>query len=177
MMVLFGLALLTSGWAASARCDDTDEIPGRPGEQVSPRPGPHADPLDQWLDEVKAQRRAWEERRRAAKEAVNARRRWTDPWGVAQHEAREKESQRRHDAMLEQIERDRDAFRNQVPWQTPETWEAGPPPPSSQPTPHGSQPEAGGSEQAARGATAQSPTAPPAYPPSGWDNRWYYRGY
>ena len=59
-----------------------------------------------WLDEVRAQRRAREERRRAAKEAMDARRRWIDPWGAAQQEAREQEVQRRRGAFLEQIERE-----------------------------------------------------------------------
>ena len=126
----------------------------------------YPDPLPQWLDEVKAQRQAWEERRRAAKEAVHARRRQNDPWGAAQHEAREQESQRRRDAIVEQFERDRDAFH--TPWPGPR--DQSPPPPQPQPGAVAPQPTAPDS-------AALNPADPSSYPPSGWDNRWYYRGY
>jgi hypothetical protein len=130
-------------------------------------------PMNQWLDEVRAQRQAWEERRQAAKEALDARRRWIDPWGAAQKEARDKETQRRRDAFREQIERDRELFRNRSPWAAQSgPWQEAPP----------------GTENLApdAGAPAESPIAPPPeedvpgspYPPlPGWDNRWYYRGY
>lgn len=124
----------------------------------------YSDPLPQWLDEVKAQRQAWEERRRAAKEAVHARRRQHDPWGAAQHEAREQESQRRRDAIIEQFERDRDTF--QAPWAGPR--DQGPPSP---------QPDTGAPQPTVPDSTALNPADPGSYPPSGWDNRWYYRGY
>jgi hypothetical protein len=177
MLALFWVTATTVGGLGVGRADEATTAPRPTTEQVSPQPSGYADPLDQWLDEVKAQRRVWKERRRAAKEAINARRRLTDPWGAAQQEAREKESQRRHDAMLEQVERDRDAFRNQGPWQSADPWEQGPPPPS-QPAPSGPEPEAFGvSNRAATGGTPPVPAEPAAYPPSGWDNRWYYRGY
>jgi hypothetical protein len=121
--------------------------------------------VDQWLDEVRTQRRAWEERRRAAKDAADARRRRIDPWGAAQQEAREQESKRRRDAFRETIEREREAFRNSGPW-------------AMQPTPR--------QESPPQLPTANDPTAPGGenasppepYPPlPGWDNRWYYRGF
>jgi hypothetical protein len=141
------------------------------------------DPMRQWLDEVRAQRQAWEARRQAAKDAVNARRRLNDPWGAAEHEAREKESQRRRDAVLERAERDRDAFLGQPPWENANLWESGPPPPlpGQRTTPEASpQPDAVGSNNPAP-SPAQTPGEqrgdPAPYSPSGWDNRWYYRGY
>jgi hypothetical protein len=157
--------------------------PAQPSPQSSPTPSsqPPAppqdaiDPVDEWLDEVKTQRRAWEERRRSAKEAVNARRRRADPWGAAHQEAHEKETQRRHDALMEQVERDRETFRNQGPWQGQGPWEQGPPPPSvRQPMVPADQPQVGGTQEP---LAPNSAAPPPAYPPSGWDNRWYFRGY
>ena len=121
--------------------------------ETPPRLAPDPDPMNRWLDEVRAQRQAWQERRRVTKEAIDARRRWIDPWGAAQHQAREKETQRRREAFHDQIARERQAFREQGPWFVP-------------PVP-GEEPE------------AQANTLDfPAYPPlPGWDNRWYYRGY
>ncbi len=105
---------------------------------------------DQWLDAVRAQRRTWEERRRASREAMEARRRQRNPRADAQSESRHLEQQRRHEAFLEQIERDRDLFRGQDPWQP----QAPPAPPNPE----------------------DAPNPPnPALP--GWDNRWYFRGY
>ncbi|MBP6807981.1 MAG: hypothetical protein KA125_06770 [Chromatiaceae bacterium] len=101
---------------------------------------------DQWLDAVRAQRRAWEERRQASREATDARRRYHSPRAEALH----LEQKRRRDTFLEQIERDREYFLGQGPWQT----QAPPAPPN---------PEA-------------SPDSPNS-PLPGWDNRWYFRGY
>jgi len=75
-------------------------------------PPAEPEPVRRWLDEVRAQRQIRQERRRAAQEA----RRRIDPWGAARQEIREREVQRRHDAFLEHIERDRETFRNQGPW-------------------------------------------------------------
>jgi len=119
--------------------------------------------MSQWLDEVRAQRRAWEERRRVAKEAIDARRRWIDPWGAAQKDAMKQEVQRRRDAFREKIERDREAFRSYRPW-------------SAEPAPwHEELPPQGENQGLPEGAS-QLPEAP--YPPlPGWDNRWYFRGF
>lgn len=168
MLALLWLGPLGAGWAMTAPGDDAPVAAGLTAEQVTPQPGAYADPVDRWLEEVKAQRRAWEERRRATKEAINARRRLTDPWGAAHQEAHEKESQRRHDAMMDQMERDRETFREQGPWQGTDPMDLRPPPPVAPPGPAGAQPEPGG---------AHNPAESPAYPPSGWNNRWYYRGY
>ena len=129
--------------------------------------------VQQWLDEVRAQRRVREERRRAAKEARDARRRLLDPWGAAQQEAREKQQQLRRDAFMEEIDRKREAFRNRAPW--------GPRPAPWQEMPKDSSPgepaEEIESTIGAPGVEGQAPTAPPYPPLPGWDNRWYYRGY
>lgn len=145
-----------------------------------------ADPMRQWLDEVKAQRQAWEARRQAAKEAANARRRLTDPWGAAQQEARDKDNQRRRDAMRDQVERDREMFLNQWSWQGSNRWEPDLPPPAHSPnvapelSPIAPESMTLNPPRSAQDL-AQDPTQhsdeSSAYSPSGWNNRWYYRGY
>ncbi len=130
-------------------------------------PAAEPEPIRRWLDEVRAQRQIRQERRRVAKEARDARRRWIDPWGAARQELREQETQRRHDAFLEHIKRDREAFRNQVPWrfrQSPWQEETSGPPTTSPQSP---------TEETTR---ASGQTASP-YPLPGWNNRWYYRGF
>lgn len=133
-------------------------------------PAAEPEPVRQWLDEVRAQRQAREERRRADKEVRDARRRWIDPWGAAQQEAREQETRRRRNAFFEHIERDREALRNQVPWGFPrDPW---------QEEATGSQAETPLSTPAdATGVSRQPVPNPSPYPPTGWDNRWYYRGF
>ena len=181
------VAAFAVGSATAARGEDLVVQPDST-LQAPRQTGDYADPMRQWLDDVKAQRQAWEARRQAAKEAINARRRLNDPWGAAQKEAREMENQRRRDAMLEQIERDREAFRNQGPWQGGNLWEPGPPPPgysaqsdtAPQLDPVAPASTALNPPQPAEDPTqapTQHPDEPSTYSPSGWDNRWYYRGY
>ena len=110
--------------------------------------------MPQWLDEVRAQRQAWETRRDATRQAMDARRRWVDPWGAAQHEAREREVEQRRQANRDRIELERQFFRSQRPPLGP--YPEVPPPPSP---------------------TAWEPPAPPLPEPAGWDNRWYYQGF
>jgi hypothetical protein len=183
MLVVLWLLVATTGAETLVPADDGASALRHSGEVSEGAAGVYADPMDEWLEEVKAQRRAWEERRRAAKETMNARRRLTDPWGAAQQEARDKELQRRHDAMIEQFERDREAFRNQVPWpSSPSRRDQGPAPAAGQ-----SAPAADASAPIQERIDAPPPPAPErapqnaanssTYPPSGWDNRWYYRGY
>ncbi|MEA3278676.1 MAG: hypothetical protein U9Q81_25935 [Pseudomonadota bacterium] len=121
---------------------------------------------------MRAQRRAREERRRAAKEAMDARRRWIDPWGAAQQEAREQETLRRREAFMEKIDREREAFRSQRPWGGPYgPWNDHSPgvgPAAAPPSP----------EAPEEGAPAPGDPSRALYPPlPGWDNRWYYRGF
>ncbi len=117
------------------------------------------EPLPQWLDEVRAQRRALNEHRKAMHDAQ---RRARDPWGAAQQDARREELQRRRQERREQIDEDRRLFRSYGPWLEP-GWPISPvEPPYAQsvPTPMD---DAESREQ--------------HYPPQGWDNRWYYRGW
>jgi len=130
-------------------------------------PTAEPEPARQWLDEVRAQRQIWQEQRRTAQKA----RRRIDPWGAARQERQEQEAQRHHDAILEHIEHDREAFRNQGPWQLHQRpWQTEAfrfsAPPSSQPP-----------ANAAAGASGQAPPRTLTYPLPGWDNRWYYRGF
>jgi len=127
------------------------------------------EPIRRWLNEVRAQRWMQRERRCAVKEAIHARRRWTDPWGAARQEFREQETQRRHDTFLEHINRDRETFHNQVPWGfQPDPWQPLPFFPAAS-----LQSPADGIAQPSGEAAPQTPT----YPLPGWDNRWYYRGF
>lgn len=133
----------------------------------SQAPDPMDDPALPWLDEVRAQRRAVEERRKAAREAIDARRRLSDPWGAAQKDAREDDLRRRRQAHLERMEQEREMIRGQAPAQPPAPWPAIPDPPP----PPG--PAAGDNPLG-----PAYPTPPPApFAPPGWDNYWYYRGY
>lgn len=146
----------------------TSRPPASPIGALTPAP----EPVPRWLDEVRAQRQAREERRRAAKEAMGARRRWIDPWGAAQQEAWEQETQRRRDAFMEKVERDRKAFRSNSPWGPPHN-------PWSDKAPGlGPGPALGSSSSTDTAeAAGQAVTPAESYPLPGWDNRWYYRGY
>lgn len=137
-------------------------LPPLPAVGISPA---EPEPVQRWLDEVRAQRQIGEERRRAAKEAMDARRRWIDPWGAAQKEAREHEAQRRREAFMEKIDRDRETLRSQGPWAVPR-----------QPLPDvtAELPPPGNDTTAVPG---QSEPHASTYPLPGWDNRWYYRGF
>jgi hypothetical protein len=156
---LTGVAFASYVAAVSGVANAQEPLPP-PLPPVAPTAEP--DPLGEWLSEVRAQRRAWEERRRAAKEAMDAHRRLVDPWGAAQREAQEQQTQRRREAFLKQIEHDREAFRNQAPW----GWPQAPMPDDTL----GLLPD--------DGSAAEKGVAPaPEKPLPGWDNRWYYHGY
>ncbi|WP_141699075.1 hypothetical protein [Candidatus Thiosymbion oneisti] len=130
-------------------------------------PSAEPQPVRRWLDEVRAQRqKIRQERRRAAREA----RRRIDPWGAARQEIREQETQRRHDTFLEHIERDRETFRNQVPWQLRQS-------PWQEETSGFSAPPLPSPADAATGASGQASPQTLTYPLPGWDNPWYYRGW
>jgi len=133
-------------------------------------PSAEPEPLRRWLDEVRAQRQIRQERHRVAKETRDVHRRWIDPWGAARQEIREQETQRRHDAFLEHIERDREAFRNQGPWRfLQDPWQeetSGPP---------GTPPRSPAEDTP--GISGQTAPSTSFYPLPGWDNRWYYQGF
>ena len=133
-----------------------EEAPARP---PTPElfPGPPA-AGDDWLEAVRAQRQASEQRRQAAREAQNARRRMVDPWGAARQEAFEQKVEQRRSAMRDRIERDREQFFNRGPWLNAyEPWRLDPlgKPPSSGDT------------------TGDSATPAPGY---GWGGPWYPQG-
>lgn len=164
-IVLLFLALCTTALATESAAP---QEPAQSAPQPTAPPAAAAEPVDRWLEEVRAQRQAWEERRRAQKEAMDARRRWIDPWGAAQQEARELEVTRRREAFRDQIERDREAFFNRSPWGSAAPWPEDANPDQTPPAPG---PAAGSGPSEAAGGT-------PPYPPlPGWDNRWYYRGF
>lgn len=147
-------------------------------------PPPTQEPDTPWLDEVRAQRQAWEERRRANREAFELRRRLADPWGSAQHEAWEDEVERRREARRQQREQERGLFRGLGPAEPPPPWSmdqmnpqgtySGPASsggPSGDPPPARPEPPGPG--------VVYPPGSPPRgpYSPQDWDNLWYYRGY
>jgi hypothetical protein len=133
-----------------ALADDAPDMPPEPSASDAPPTSvptpPHQPP---WLDEVRAQRQAWETRRDASRKAMEARRRWIDPWGAAQRESREKEIEQRRQASRERIEQERELLRASRP-----------PFPAYPDTP-----------------TLWEPAPPLAAEPPGWNNRWYYEGY
>jgi hypothetical protein len=131
---------------------------------------PPQEPFQHWLEEVRAQRELREELRRATKEASDARRRWINPWGAAQQEAREQANQRRREELMGHIERDRMMLRNQVPWRVQQgPLQGTPPKPVAEKPPWED-------ENTSTVPGESEPTAS-NYPPPQWDNRWYYRGF
>lgn len=166
------LLILASGMLTAPSLAVAHDMTSSPTATSNPGIPAQPEPMNQWLDEVRAQRQTREERRRIAKETIDARRRWIDPWGAAQQEAREKENQRRREAFRNQIDQDRDAFRNHVPWYSPQAPWTEPPPSNDLPR----QPAPPGPDN--RDTTTGTPDPLFPYPPlPGWDNRWYYRGY
>jgi hypothetical protein len=160
-----------------------------PAEERTPAHMTAQDPGARWLDEVRAQRQAWEERRNASREAFEARRRLADPRGAAQHDAWEDEVERRRDARRQQREQELEHFRGLgppepprpesiVPWGYPAQTTATPagPPPAGPATAVG--PPSEHAEPHPPGII-YPPGAPPRgpYSPQDWDNLWYYRGY
>jgi len=147
------LALLA--WTAGAQADGPPAaVPTTPPITVpSTQPGAlptdTATPDTPWLAEVRAQRQAAEARHQANRAAFAARRRALDPWGAAQHEAREEAFERRREARRGQREQARG------PLPAPGT------PPGTPDT-----------------STARAnPDPGRGTPPQDWNNLWYFRGY
>ncbi len=128
-------------WGLAVQADSSAtiaaEVPGPPSE--SPR----------WLDEVRAQREAWEAHRQARKEASDARLRLLDPVGAAQLEEREKENERFREASRRRAQQKRQSMaqERQAHRRELQRW------------------------------LDQRDNAPYPYTPYDWDNRWFYRGY
>ena len=145
LMSLVGPAIADESGTRVTAPTDSAAIGIEPPDRVSP-----------WLDEVRAQREAWEARRAAAREYHEQRRRAYHPRGAVQPDAWEEDLRRRRAERQERIDQDREVFRRLGPgaWGPPATF-------AEDEREHFEQPEAGSSS---------------AYPP-GWDNLWYFRGY
>lgn len=111
-----------------------------------------ANRVPRWLEEVRAQRQALQEQRRAQHEA---RRMAIDPVGAAQQKAREDAFFRRRQERRDMINQDRRSFINQGPWALP--WRS----------PH---------EGVSTGEQRVMPATPSDALPD-WDNGWYFRGW
>ncbi|GEM_PF-1962350 len=133
-----------------------DEHPSTPQDDLAPD-----DMVPRWLEAVRAQRRALQERRRAQHQA---RRRALDPVGSARQQAMEEEFRRRRREMRDMIARDRWLFLNFGPWLSPLPTAPGP-----------SAPAGVAPSQAAPDDDAEQ-TAPAGELPE-WDNGWYFRGW
>jgi hypothetical protein len=148
--------LLISPFGASLAGDIQPTDAPQLGQQIDPHAGESApaapNRIPRWLDEVRAQRQALQEQRRAQHEA---RRRAIDPIGAAQQEAREDAFFRRRQERREMLDQDRRSFVNQGPWAAP--W----------PSPREALPPG---EQGDRPAT-------PSDSLPDWDNGWYFRGW
>jgi hypothetical protein len=102
--------LVLAGLAGPATAEES-------GTRTTPPTDPSVigiEPTDRgapWLDEVRAQREAWESRRSAAREYHEQRRRTYHPRGAIQQEAWEEDLRRRRAERQERIEQDREVFR------------------------------------------------------------------
>jgi hypothetical protein len=107
--------LVLSGWAFAepgATASDPAAMGDAQPDQVSP-----------WLDEVRAQREAWEARRSVVREQHEQRRRIHHPRSAAQQETWEEDLRRRRAERQERIEQDREVFlRPEPPGLYPPGW-------------------------------------------------------
>jgi hypothetical protein len=140
---LLSLSLLSIALLWSSNCPAVD-----PAEATAePSSAPSAEAI--WLDEVKAQREAWEHRRHAAKEAAEMRRRHLDPWGSARLDAQERSSEARRQQARQHIEQQRQSAEAQMD----------------------------ANRQAMDKFWREREQLLQGYRPNGWNNPWYYRGY
>ncbi|UHD17295.1 hypothetical protein [Thiocapsa bogorovii] len=157
--LIFGLLSIPAAIAA----DENLLVKIQPASQTFGDPSPGGAPTP-WLDEVRAQRQAWEARREATRSAYEARRRANNPRAAAQQEAWEEDVRRRRADRLERMDQERERFRSLGPAQLPPPW----PWVTGMPT----LPDIGSS--------ATSPGTPgdeSIFAPPGWDNHWYFRGF
>lgn len=161
-----GLAALLVGLLSIPAVLAAEETPSGPTQPANPAIGdrlPTSAPTP-WLDEVRAQRQAWEARRDATRSAYDARRRANNPRAAVQQEAWEEDVRRRRAARIERMDQDLERFLSLGPGQPPLPWpwDGGMP----------ALPESG------RAATAPgAPGDEPIFAPPGWDNHWYFRGF
>ncbi|NBC13414.1 MAG: hypothetical protein GVY09_08730 [Gammaproteobacteria bacterium] len=132
----------------------------QPAPQGSPAPD---DMVPRWLEAVRAQRRALQERRRAQHQA---RRRALDPVGTARQEAMEEKFQRRRQERRDMIAQERWLFLNFGPWLSPLSTPPGVAPPAG-PAPFEPPPD----------FVDDAERVPSADDPPEWDNGWYFRGW
>jgi hypothetical protein len=161
------IALLISTPVISA-ADRTSVIQAQPEPPIDGDPLPE-ETMTPWLDEVRAQRQAWEDRRETARSAFEARRRANNPRAAAQQEAWEEDVRRRRAARLEWMDQERERFRQLGPAIPPMSELGAWPWPKEPP----------GSPESGPGATLAPPVAPEEslFVPPGWDNHWYFRGF
>ena len=162
LIISLGASLMITPMSAMvvAQETDTDSI-GVADEHESPTSN-----VSRWLDEVRAQRRALQEQRRAE---LDARRRAMNPVGAAQQEAREAEFLRRRQQRREMIEQDRKRFMSRG-LSAQDGWLPASPAPLSpaplSPAPLSPVPLEPGDEMPALNTA-----------PRGWDNGWYFHGW
>lgn len=112
-----------------------------------------------WVDEVRAQREAWEARRDAARQAHETRLRLNNPRGAAHRDAWAEELRQRRQEQQEWIDQERSRFI----------------PPGPAPfTALGTRPAEKTEEPP---APSELPLGEPLFPPPGWNNLWYFRSY
>ncbi len=128
--------------------------------------------VPRWLEEVRAQRRALREQRRAAHQA---RLESLDPIGSAKRDERKERRRRRQEEVRDLIETERRLYLNRGPWFSPLAPRP-PPVPEINPLSGGSfgaqldpQEAALDEEQPANNGNTQTPPD--------WNNLWYYNGW
>jgi hypothetical protein len=163
--MLLAPSLADTGPAAESRASG-----GAPEWTTPPQPAAE-DGVPRWLEDVRAQRRALQEQRRAHQAA---RRRAIDPVGEAERQAREQEFYRRRQDMRQMIEQDRRLFFNFGPW--PSRW-AVPPATTKMPSDADYSRDSDQAQGAGSGAPAgQSETQSTPVLPD-WNNSWYFHGW
>jgi hypothetical protein len=137
-------------------------VDARRAEPISPQ-----STVPRWLEEVRAQRRALHEQRRAAHQArIDA----LDPVGSAKRDEREKLRRRRQEERRELMESERRLYLNHGPWLSPL---APQPPPATD-----LNALSRGSLDAADEMKPKEPRSDgDARTPSDWNNLWYYNGW
>lgn len=106
-----GVLLALTGLAIADESGGRAAVPVDPASIGMTQP----DMAAPWLDEVRAQREAWEARRSAVREQHEQRRRTHHPQGALQSEAWEEDLRRRRAERQERIDQDRESFHRLYP--------------------------------------------------------------
>lgn len=168
--LMLGHALAAEPLASPPSKLADENLPARE-QRVAPMVPPAPSPEARWLNEVRAQRQALQEQRRAAHEA---RREAIDPVGAARREERQEQIQRRRKQVRQFIEQERRLYLNSGPWLMPLATQPlqGP---SSLAPPNDAHAEKRPPVAPLTPAPTQAPA--PVQAPLDWDNRWYYNGW